>query len=155
MKKLLPIYGQIYPLHFTLFNGTNKNTSVKSICLSQDFHDLNFSLSDKNTGINSTLPITFQGISGNTPNNILFVRSIPFPEVNEFNIMPGKYSRPVSEIKYAVMNRKEIFPNNQSGSINNIHCTSTSLAKLSTTEIYITEYRSKYCKLSSLNRLRN
>lgn len=99
MKKLLPIYGPIFPLHFTLFNGINKNALAKSITLSQKFQDFNFSLFFKKSGI--------------------------IPVVNEFSIMAEKYRQIVAELKIDVTNQREILRCNHSESKDTLCLTKT------------------------------
>ena len=90
MKKLLPIYGHIFPLHSILFDGTNKNAFAKSITLSQKFQDYHCSLFLKNSGIISI--------------------------VNEFSNMAEIYRRIVTELKIEITNRREILRCSHSGS---------------------------------------
>jgi len=151
MKKLLPIYGHIFPLHFTPFNGRNNNASAKSITLSQKFQDLNFSNCLNKTGINSTLPFTLPGISGNTQNDILLVQSLPFSGVNELGITPEDYSTPVSVLWIEAVNSRKVFRKNQSASTNTNHRFETRRVNLAKPGINAGAYRYKNSTLSTMS----
>gem|GEM_PF-6791876 len=113
---MLPIYGHIYPLNITPFNGISKNAFAKSISLSQKFQNLNFSLFVKNAGI--------------------------IPVINELSIMAEKYRRTITELKIAGMNRREILCYNHSGSKGTLRLIKTSLSNFPVPIISIPEYKS-------------
>ena len=129
MKKLLAIYRHIFPLHFTPFNGTNKNTFAKSITLSQKFQDLNFSLFFKNSGINTA--------------------------VNEFSIMAEKYFRSVTEIKITGLNRRGILSYNHSGSKDTFRLFKTQLSNFPLPVISIPEYKSNNSIPGTMSMIKN
>jgi hypothetical protein len=129
MKKLLDIYGYIFPLHFTPFNGTNKYAFAKSINLSKKFQDLNFSLFVKNSGI--------------------------IPVVNELSILAEKYRRSVTELKIAGMNRREILQYNHSGSKDTLRLIKTHLSNFPIPVISIPEYKSNNSIPGTMSSIKN
>ena len=129
MKKLLAIYGHLFPLHFTPISGTNKYAFSKSINLSKKFQNLNFSLFVKNSGI--------------------------IPVVYELSIMAEKFRRTVTELKIAGMNRREILHYNHSGSKDTLRLIKTHLSNFPIPVISIPEYKSNNSIPGTMSLFRN
>ena len=115
MKKLLPIFGHIFPLNITPFNGLSKIASAKSITLSQKFQKINFSHFFKNSGI---IPVDI-----------------------EFSNLAEIFRRTVTELKIARINRKEILRFNHSVSNDNFCLTKTQLTNFTVPAISIPGYK--------------
>jgi hypothetical protein len=151
MKKLLPIYGHIFPLHFTPFDGTNSNANAKSITLSQKFKDLNFSICLNKTGINSTTTFTLLRILVSTQKDIHFVQSLPFSEMNGLSIIREKSIAPASVLSIESVNRRKIFRNNRCGTTNTTFRFKTWPANFQTPGINTAAYINKYSTPGKMN----